>query len=274
MGYDLHFTRADHWPDSVIHPISLPEWITVADAEPGLTKHQEAGKVPLYEYINAAGDSWALSWRSGMITVWKGAGAAPDLATVAQKLGARLVGDDSEEYHPDGTQTPWTEPRPVLASRPLLIDEVAAAWEEIFDRDFEEGLSWRPAPGHALHALSAFQIIADRAVATADVDDADGLLYQYGPLADGTGEADGRRFRLSLVRQLAAAPDGALIQVECRLDYAMHRGLARLGASHHWWFPHEGPRSQWFETLAARPEWELFNDLRPLAVTFTTDATD
>jgi hypothetical protein len=69
VGYDLHITRADHWPDHAMYPISLTEWVAVA--------------------------------------------------VVAQKLGARLVGDDSEEYHADGSYTPWSAPRAILLDRPL-----------------------------------------------------------------------------------------------------------------------------------------------------------
>ena len=49
-----------------------------------------------------------------MITVWKGSEAAAALAVVAEKLGARLVGDNSEKYHADGSCEEWSEPRPVL----------------------------------------------------------------------------------------------------------------------------------------------------------------
>jgi len=104
MGYDLYFTRADHWPDSVMYPISLQEWVAVADEEPRLTKHQRDGHHPVYELAapDDEGSNWTLGWRDGMVTIWKAHEASAELAAIARKLGARLVGDDSEEYHPDG----------------------------------------------------------------------------------------------------------------------------------------------------------------------------
>lgn len=102
-----------------MYPISLTEWVAVADAEPGMTKYQEGDKRPTYTHTNADGENWAVGWRDGLITIWKGGGAAAALAVVAQKLGARLVGDDSEEHHADGSYTPWSAPRAILLDRPL-----------------------------------------------------------------------------------------------------------------------------------------------------------
>lgn len=79
MGYDLHFTRADHWTDSAMYPISLREWIAVADAEPRLTKYHSGDNPPTYEYTAPDGRSWALGWRVGMVTIWKGHDASAEL---------------------------------------------------------------------------------------------------------------------------------------------------------------------------------------------------
>jgi len=267
VGYDLHITRADFWTDHALYPISLAEWVAVADIQPGMTKHQEHGKIPTYAYKKADGRSWALGWRDGLITIWKGHDAAAELAVVAQRLGARLVGDDEEEYHPDGTTTPWSGPRPILFGRSLTVDEAAAAWEAIFDRQSDDFCSWRPGPDHARHTFGAFRAFADRDICAADVPDSDGLLYQYGPF----GPQGERVFSLSFVRQLATDTEGGLTQVECRLDFAMAEALAGLGSFHHWWFPEEGAaRDAWFDALAGRPEWHLFNGLTPLAFGFDT----
>jgi hypothetical protein len=55
MGYDLHITRADYWPDHAMYPISLQERIAIADAEPRITKYQGDGKQPIYAYTSADG---------------------------------------------------------------------------------------------------------------------------------------------------------------------------------------------------------------------------
>jgi len=268
MGYDLHITRADHWPDSAIYPISLQEWIAVADDEPRLEKHQPDDRPPVYGYLDSEGRGWALSWREGLITVWKGYEAAAALAVLAEKLGARLVGDDSEEYYADGSSAAWTEPRPILFHRRLNLDETAAAWEAIFERQGGCFASWQPSPDHARHAFAAFRAFAGHAVVAEDVPDADGLLYQYGPV----GSEGEPVFRLSFVRQLATDADGGLAQTECRLDYAMTPELADLGTFHTWWFAARGTqRDAWFDALADRPEWRLLNALAPVAYAFGTD---
>lgn len=267
MGYDLHITRGELWTDHALYPISLAEWVAVADTQPGMTKHQEYDKIPSYAYAKADGRSWSLNWRDGLITIWKGYGAAAELAVVAQRLGARLVGDDEEEYHPDGTSTPWSGPRPNLFGRSLDIDEAAAAWEAVFDRQDDDFDSWRPGRDHARHAFGAFRQFAAREVAAADVPDADGLLYQYGPTA-----AEGEPvFSLSFVRQLAVDADGGLAQVECCLNFSPTEDLGALGSFHQWWFPeHALARDAWFDALAGRPEWRQLNDLTPLTFSFGT----
>ena len=60
MGYDLHITRADHYPDHAMYPISLQEWVAVADEEPRMTEDRCGSKYPMYTYTNAAGRSWSL----------------------------------------------------------------------------------------------------------------------------------------------------------------------------------------------------------------------
>ncbi|WP_194921305.1 hypothetical protein [Catenulispora rubra] len=268
MGYDLHFTRADFSFDSALFPISLAEWTAVADAEPQMIRHGAEGSAPEYEFVSADGTSRLLSWRQGGITIWKGGGVAAELAAIAAKLDARLVGDDSEEYHADGSYTHWSGPRPILFHRPLNVAEAAAAWEVLFERQGDNFYYWRPSPDHARHALGAFRMFAARAVTAADVADADGLLYQYGPF----GSEGDPVFALSLVRQLATDAEDGLVQVECRLDFEMGEDLAGLGSFSDWWFPeHGGAPEEWFDALEARPEWQLLNLLTPLSFRFGTD---
>ncbi|MBR7826397.1 hypothetical protein KDK95_08795 [Actinospica sp. MGRD01-02] len=270
MGYDLHITRADHWWDHAMYPISLEEWIAVAEAEPRLRKHSVgAGRPPAFTFPGDDGDTgWTLGWRESLITIWKAHDIAAELAVIAQKLGARLVGDDGEEYHADGTSTPWIAPRPILLDRPLHLHEAAKAWEAMLER--QDGFQgYGPLPHHAVFAFGSFREFAGREVDAADVPDADGLLYQYGP----AGQDGESVFILSLVRQLATDADGGLARVECRLDFGMTPDLAALGSFHEWWFPESGTsRGRFFEALGARPENKLINSLTPSAVCFSTDS--
>ena len=141
----------------------------------------------------------------------------------------------------------------------------------MFERQGDSFPSWSPSPEHARHAFGAFRVFAGREVAAADVDEADGLLYQFGPF--GTSGSEGEPvFRLSFVRQVATDAEGGLAQIECCLDYAMTAELGNLGAFHSWWFPEEGTaRDAWFAGLAERPEWQLMDKLSPASFRFGVD---
>ena len=119
MGYELHITRADLWTDSEKHPITQAEWESFASAHPKLVRAgtfgwTEIGEQPVYSYVGTRGAEGALSWRHGRVAQWGEADSAA-LARIAAELHARLVGDDDEEYAPDGSWADWTEPRPVIA---------------------------------------------------------------------------------------------------------------------------------------------------------------
>ena len=271
MGYDLHITRADQWTDSAVHPITSQEWLAVADAEPGMTRYEESGQSLAYGYSYADGRGWNMDWRDGEIIIWKPDTVPDPLVALARKLGARLVGDNDEEYHADGSVTQWTEPRPNLG-RPLNVDDAAGVWEAIFDRQNDEYLGSRLAPGVASLAFGVFRTFAVREIVAADVPEADGLLYQYGPFETGVKPA----FVLSLVRQLDTdVDDGHLVQVECRLEFPMHQVLADLGSFNDWWFPEQNGvgRDEWFDTIAGRLEWDLLNHLTPRSLCFDTNET-
>ncbi len=116
MGYDLHITRANEWSESEADPISLDEWIrhVESDREMRLDGHAEArspdGSVIRIESPGLAvwlkypkhgeGETMAwFYWHRGEISVKN-----PDeeiirkMKVIAQALGARVQGDDSEYY--------------------------------------------------------------------------------------------------------------------------------------------------------------------------------
>ncbi|WP_344661928.1 hypothetical protein [Catenulispora subtropica] len=232
-----------------------------------MVKPEQIDRPGTYGYTYAEGHSACIEWRDGLITLNKG-DATPELAGIAQKLGARLVGDDEEEYFVDGSYAHWSRPRPILLTRPLNVDEAAAAWRQTFEQLDDDYDAWRPSPYHAQHALATFRAFAVREIASADVPDADGLLYQYGPF----GSEGDPVFTVSFVRRLATDADGGHTRVECRLDYSMSEELAGLGRYSQWWFADEAqPRDQWFDALADRPEWRLLSTVTPLTVVFDTD---
>jgi hypothetical protein len=120
MGYDVHITRKENWFDDGPE-ISLHEWKTFIDTdeEMRLDGYAEA-KLPGVNVLRVASDGlvvWTaylgstaggnMAWfdfRSGNVVVKN-----PDVAIlskmwqIAQKLGARVQGDDCEIYGSDGS---------------------------------------------------------------------------------------------------------------------------------------------------------------------------
>jgi hypothetical protein len=117
VGYELHITRSGEWIDADQHPITVAEWESFAGAHPNLAQDgsigwKDIGTQTVYSFTCEDGTQALLSWRNDHVYVW---GEFPDrvaaLAALAAQLHARLVGDDEEEYLPDGSWVHWTEPR-------------------------------------------------------------------------------------------------------------------------------------------------------------------
>lgn len=102
VGYDLHICRSEDWADAAKDPIDELEWVEVVRAN-GLERAGEADSTPIY--IGRSGEN-ALSylWMNGEIVV-TGATQEPDIVSavsLAEQLGARVVGDDGETYPVSG----------------------------------------------------------------------------------------------------------------------------------------------------------------------------
>jgi hypothetical protein len=120
MSYDLHITRAGFWPDADQHPIPRAEWERFAESHPELIQDGEVswrdiGTQPVYSYTLPDGGQASLSWHHEHVYVNGRFESVAALAELAASLHARLVGDDHEEYHPDGSSTDWAEDRPPIA---------------------------------------------------------------------------------------------------------------------------------------------------------------
>jgi hypothetical protein len=162
--------------------------VEFADAEPGLTQTGDDRHGPVYAYRGADAVEVSLWWRDGLITLPSAMVPQPaGIAAIAARFGARLVGDGREEYRADGTVVHWTEPRPPPPHRPLQVGEAAEAWEVLLDR--EVGREWRPVPGHARHARTAFRRFAVRDVV---------IPGRAGPMLCATDTAPSPGFRAGL----------------------------------------------------------------------------
>jgi hypothetical protein len=107
MGYDVHITRADHWPESDDTPISIAEWEALVKRDPELSLEPTLeAKLPDGRVLRTDSPGMArfkgvvhFLYEEGRVTV-----TDPDRETIrkmraiAQALGARVLGDDGECY--------------------------------------------------------------------------------------------------------------------------------------------------------------------------------
>ena len=267
MGYDLHITRAGWSPRSLEHPISRQEWQAAVDTWPGVVlearvDYKDTGPVPVYALQANSEHSASLYWRLGEIIVRANGADTGEVARLAEAMGARLVGDDGEQYFADGTVADSdANERPSLLARPLYVNEVAGAWRSLLS--WEDCIDEWPV---ATQAWRTFTTLAMCEVAIADVPDADMVLYEYG-VRTFYGE---RTFSVSMTRQFAQ-PDiagGDVVRVECEVLYRPSTELLDLG-SFHQWAPGAGldGRCVWLSGIGDRPEWPVFDRLIPFDLT-------
>ncbi|MBB6099564.1 hypothetical protein HNR42_003014 [Deinobacterium chartae] len=115
MGYDLHITRAQHHADSPEFPITLKEWQAYLETDPEMRPDG---------YAEVRVDAQVLRYENPGLAVWTGwsrHGQGSDCAwfnydrgeivvknpdeemlekmkRIARQLGARVMGDEGEEY--------------------------------------------------------------------------------------------------------------------------------------------------------------------------------
>jgi hypothetical protein len=126
--HELHITRASQWTDADQHPITRAEWESFAEAhlklshqgaaswksvelnEDGSVGSMDTGSTPIYRFMCKDGAIVRLSWRDDHVKAWgELLGREAALATLAVQFRARLLGDDEEEYLPDGSRADWDE---------------------------------------------------------------------------------------------------------------------------------------------------------------------
>ncbi len=101
MGWEIHITRAVFWPESDEYPITAEEWMELVQADPDLTidPRDNGPYFVLWMVHNIDNDHPWFDWFQGSIHTKR-----PDRKTlgkaleIARHLGARVQGDDGEEY--------------------------------------------------------------------------------------------------------------------------------------------------------------------------------
>jgi hypothetical protein len=123
LGYDVHITRADSWLDAEQRPITLDDWLDYVRTDPemrvdgraeahtddGMLAYENAGLTVWTAYSGDGVDgnhAW-FDLQAGCLVVKN-----PDVEIlrkmfhVAAHFGARVQGDDGEDYGPDGEPVP------------------------------------------------------------------------------------------------------------------------------------------------------------------------
>jgi hypothetical protein len=101
MGYDLHITRAEDWPQSEQNPITLEEWLAVVEEDPELAPWDA---YPNSHFALWSGDSkhehpW-MDWSRGKIySKNPDAPLIRKMVSIARRLNARVIGQESEVYN-------------------------------------------------------------------------------------------------------------------------------------------------------------------------------
>jgi hypothetical protein len=116
MGYEVHITRAEEWSESEANPITFEEWRAYIKSDPEMrldgfaeARTQDGGVIRIESEGLSVWTAWPgdqsegnLAWmdhRNGRIAV-----KSPDAAilkkmcSIAEKLGARVQGDEGEIY--------------------------------------------------------------------------------------------------------------------------------------------------------------------------------
>jgi len=107
MGHNFHITRAADWRLAEESPIEETAWTALVTTSGSFAAKGEitftdgpAGapvKCPLFALRD--GEEPTLYWHNGEIVVTSADDSAvPELAAIAEDLGARLLGDDDEQY--------------------------------------------------------------------------------------------------------------------------------------------------------------------------------
>lgn len=107
MGWEVHMTRADDWSQSAQRPITADEWLAVVAADPELRINEANGPyLAVWSGPCSYPDGGWFEWADGCVST-----KHPDRAVLgkilhlAARLGARVQGDDGEEYT-DPSQLP------------------------------------------------------------------------------------------------------------------------------------------------------------------------
>jgi len=101
MGWEIHITRAERWPESDQHPITAEEWLALVEVDPELTiDPRDNGRYfALWLAHWVEGDYPWFDWFQGAIhTKYPDRKMLGKALEIAKHFGARVLGNDGEVY--------------------------------------------------------------------------------------------------------------------------------------------------------------------------------
>jgi hypothetical protein len=99
MGYDLHITRAEDWTDSKNFPIHPREWLQIIEKDNELKISDTNGKYFAIWYKHLTDkESWFDLTDGEVYTKNPDDFSIRKMIEIAEKLNAKVQGDDSEVY--------------------------------------------------------------------------------------------------------------------------------------------------------------------------------
>jgi hypothetical protein len=102
MGYDLHITRRLEWADDNGPEITLEEWKAYVESDDEVQPDADNGPTD-FLWTAHPKNPWPLWWNRGEIyTKNPDEIAFGKLIAIAERLDAKVQGDDGEVYRADG----------------------------------------------------------------------------------------------------------------------------------------------------------------------------
>jgi hypothetical protein len=101
MGWEIHITRAEFWAENDEHPITAEEWLDLVQEDPELTiDARDNGPYFALWNVHSIGNDhpWFDLFEGSINTKYPDRKTLGKAIQIARRLGARVQGDDGEEY--------------------------------------------------------------------------------------------------------------------------------------------------------------------------------
>lgn len=99
MGYDLHITRAEFWAENDDDYISAEEWLDLVETDAELSLNTDNGPYfAMWSGPSEYDEPWFNWWEGNVYSKFPDPKMLEKMLQIADKLDARVQGDDGEIY--------------------------------------------------------------------------------------------------------------------------------------------------------------------------------